>query len=498
MQLNVQVRNKIATYIPADEDYLYVCGNSGNTILFDFDEEWYGYNNKTARFIVNGEHYDVEFTGEECEIPVFEDSNKFIVGVYVGEIPEDEDILSTTRAEVDCEISIRHKDSKPSDETGENYTNLAFGYSEQAKDSANNAKLSEENAKDYAEAAEQAKNDAESRINEATRIVQETGDDESAVMSQKAVTEELDHLSEQIADNYKIAIYLKAGTDLDTITEPGVYYCDAYSVGSTLLNCPDSNAFKLVVDNVYSSTRPQQIFYGSLSGYIYRRTMTSLGWSEWNRFATYDELVDERKIAMFGDSITSGTNGNGGGRVTNTYPKIVGEKMKITCDNHGVGTSGYLNVGDDGRIAFEKISSTDITGYDYITLAFGVNDVLKYTLGEWNSTDETTIMGQMNKVINYIYEQNPNCVIIVIGAWNGRNVGTFPKFKYGNERMIAMDEAYKTLCEYYGIPYISQKDCPINGFTMSTLMGSDGVHPSILGYERIGCWLAGKLKALIG
>lgn len=147
MRLKVIIEDRIAKYIPKDDDEIYVCGNLGDYIDFQFDAEWYDYQQKTARFVVNGKYQDVEFTGNTCEIPFLEDSNSFLVGVYVGEPEEDEIVLSTTSAEVPCEPSIRQKNSKPNDKTGENYTNLARGYAEQAKTSEDNAKTSELNAK---------------------------------------------------------------------------------------------------------------------------------------------------------------------------------------------------------------------------------------------------------------------------------------------------------------------------------------------------------------
>ena len=116
-------------------------------------------------------------------------------------------------------------------------------------------------------------------------VVQKTGNSKTQVMSQNAT-------SEALKDNYKIGVRLTEGTDLDTLTESGVYYCDAFAIGNTLLNCPDSNAFKMEVNSLFNSNRPQQIIYGTLSGNIYRRTMGSDGWRDWKRFATYEELTE--------------------------------------------------------------------------------------------------------------------------------------------------------------------------------------------------------------
>ena len=59
-------------------------------------------------------------------------------------------------------------------------------------------------------------------------------------------------------------------------------------------------------------------------------------------------------------------------------------------------------------------------------------------------------------------------------------------------------DTLKQACEYYNIPYIEQKNSPINGYTIQTLIGTDGVHPSLEGYFQLGAWLSGEVGRLIG
>ena len=150
MQLNVIIRERVATYEPKEEGYLYVCGNGGDAIKFDFDEEWNGIDPKVARFIANGVYYDVIFSGDTCEIPVFDDATSFTVGVYAGEPSEnDEDISASTGVVVPCEISIRYKGSKPSPEAGKNYTDEVKGYAAQAQEAAETATEAIANIEQY-------------------------------------------------------------------------------------------------------------------------------------------------------------------------------------------------------------------------------------------------------------------------------------------------------------------------------------------------------------
>ena len=203
------------------------------------------------------------------------------------------------------------------------------------------------------------------------------------------------------------------------------------------------------------------------------------------------------KIAMFGDSITLGRDGDGdsSARTSNTIPRTVSRMLNVECVNFGVGSMGWIAEGD-GMNAYEKISSEDLRDYNVITLCFGVNDHFK-TLGAWNSSNEETVMGQVHKCIRYIYEQNPTTRLIVIAPFNGRNVGTFPDYWYGDS-WGEIDELLEKACAYYGIPYISQKASPINAFTINTLIGEDGVHPNEEGYRCLGEWISGELRRLIG
>lgn len=96
--LHVSVVDKVATYQQRDGET--VCGNSDYQIEFSFDSEWEDYNQKIARFIVNGTYKDVIFEGTICPVPILSNAETLSVGVYVDEI------LSTTRTDIPCKKSI--------------------------------------------------------------------------------------------------------------------------------------------------------------------------------------------------------------------------------------------------------------------------------------------------------------------------------------------------------------------------------------------------------
>ena len=133
MVLNVDIKKRVATYQESDE--LPICGNTGDTVKFTFDEEWSEHETKTARFIWGGKYEDVEFTGDTCEVPVVTNSQVLIVGVYAGELPEDGFMLSSTNVSIRYRLSTRCGNVTPNDVTA-HYTNLAKGYAEEAKEAA--------------------------------------------------------------------------------------------------------------------------------------------------------------------------------------------------------------------------------------------------------------------------------------------------------------------------------------------------------------------------
>lgn len=96
--LRIAVNNKIATYTARDGQI--VCGNSDYSLKFTFDSEWDEYTTKTARFVYNGKHLDVDFTGDECIVPVIINTDMVEVGVFAG------NLSTTTAARIPCEHSI--------------------------------------------------------------------------------------------------------------------------------------------------------------------------------------------------------------------------------------------------------------------------------------------------------------------------------------------------------------------------------------------------------
>lgn len=213
--------------------------------------------------------------------------------------------------------------------------------------------------------------------------------------------------------------------------------------------------------------------------------------------------VSPLKIACFGDSTILGRDGAGTALSRTNYPitGTIAKRLGCVCDNYGVSGQGYMAVGDVPA-AYEKVASVDLTAYNAAILCYGANDGF-HDLGEWDSTDESTIMGQFNKIVHYVYEQNPTIRLIVVAPWNGVNVGEAPDYWYGPRSNVygyvsrkILSDTLKTACDYYWLPYIELYDSPVNPLNIVTLL-PDGVHLSDAGYMIMGDWLAAKLSALL-
>ena len=95
--LHVSVNDKVLTY--KSRDGKIVCGNSDYELSINFDAEWADHPNRTARFIWNGQHKDVTFTGNTVAIPALSNTKQVLVGIYA-------DNISTTAAKIPCVLSV--------------------------------------------------------------------------------------------------------------------------------------------------------------------------------------------------------------------------------------------------------------------------------------------------------------------------------------------------------------------------------------------------------
>jgi len=105
----ITIQNRIAQVKAGIE---LICNNPTDTIRFEFDDEWSGYDIKTARFSWEGKHIDVPFSGNTVQIPEIFRTNYVFVGVFTNAI-------TSTAVKVKCRYSIKCMGGKvvvPSDD----------------------------------------------------------------------------------------------------------------------------------------------------------------------------------------------------------------------------------------------------------------------------------------------------------------------------------------------------------------------------------------------
>lgn len=292
----------------------------------------------------------------------------------------------------------------------------------------------------------------------------------------------------------------ESGTDLNNLVEPGIYLL---SSDRSYINAPLTSGYLFVLATV-SVIQQICIRYGSalLSvGAIYKRDGSNSGvTADWHRLGR----LFNHNIAFFGDSIMWGRDGSASASTRTSWQisVIVGNSLQVSTINYGVSGQGYLPTNDSPACAYDNISAKNLDNFDTMVLCYGVNDGY-HPLGSWNSDDETTIMGQFNKIINYIFDQKPTMRVIVFAPFNGTNVGSYPNYWYGARNnqdgyvsRKVLSDTLKQACDYYWIPYIEQYDSPINAKNITTYL-PDGVHPNEAAYKQIGEWFAAKIGGLL-
>lgn len=85
--------------------------------------------------------------------------------------------------------------------------------------------------------------------------------------------------------SYGLGTSIAASTDLNTITMPGMYYCNSATTAAGLSHCPVSTLFHMEVKCTTGSARYlQEITTAADAPTVYRRLYTSNGWQSWYKF----------------------------------------------------------------------------------------------------------------------------------------------------------------------------------------------------------------------
>lgn len=114
-RIEISVQNRVAWQTNSTD---YICGNSDFVVGFVFDDEWNKFETKTARFIHGGEHTDIVFSGNECNVPKILNAKRVEIGVFAG------NLYTTTPAFVHCRKSILCSSGIPADPPPDVYAQI--------------------------------------------------------------------------------------------------------------------------------------------------------------------------------------------------------------------------------------------------------------------------------------------------------------------------------------------------------------------------------------
>lgn len=318
--------------------------------------------------------------------------------------------------------------------------------------------------------------------------------------------------------------------DLNDYVETGIY---VHSADSIVANAPDTGGLLIVT---FTGSTICQIYFANRSDTIgsmyFRSFLSKYPGGDWVKFQAGNSLVQRNdiKIAFFGDSfvwsavkeldsdsstyITTRANPS----ITDTMSNI----LHCQVDNYGVSGAGYIKKSgagagstDANKNIFDKIQEVDLSSYTHVIITGGDNDSSTAPVGEYTDTSNTSIMGQIYLIIQYLKNEYPNIVPIIcyknnkiaLKAADGTRTafGSFPDYYYGytynnaSKYSIAkLHEEIDKFCEHYYVCKIDYKDFCMGGWQLEQMVGPDETHYSQYGYDLVGKYLAGQVQKFIG
>lgn len=155
-----------------------------------------------------------------------------------------------------------------------------------------------------------------------------------------------------------------------------------------------------------------------------------------------------KKYVACGDSFTAGDFGGKTAETWDetmqtykTYPWWIANRNRMTLVNEAISGTTMHNNGDSGAFSLTRYTQIPADA-DYITLCFGLNETTA-TLGKLSDSDNTTVMGAWNVVLEHLITNHPYAKIgiIIPDAWCSQE----------------MHDALISVAVYWGIPYLDLK-----------------------------------------
>ena len=207
------------------------------------------------------------------------------------------------------------------------------------------------------------------------------------------------------------------------------------------------------------------------------------------------EELSGKTVTFLGDSITYGV---GASSTANRYSSLVASSLGMTEINMGI-SGTVMCTGGHRTSRLDDIKKISLDS-DYVGILLGINDFDQcrndgtskyYALGEFGTTDTTTVYGALDKMCKDLVERfgkTDTKVFLmtpVITSWNNSVSGTRD---WDQNKVNACGYTLRELCDaivevatYYGIVTLDLN----TACEMSASDFSDGIHPNDSGAKKI-------------
>ena len=178
---------------------------------------------------------------------------------------------------------------------------------------------------------------------------------------------------------------------------------------------------------------------------------------------------DRKKVGVFGGSISANPE-------SETAKNVWKENLKINITTCGVGGAGFSSLTNNNVPS--QIEKSEV--FDIYILWASTNDATKGTVGDLNTTDDTTQSGGILKSLEIIKQKNSNALILFFTSLPRFDSDiNYNKIRYFVDNQIA-------ICEKEHIPYLDlYRLCKFDKNNCSEYYFPDMIHLNNIGYAQI-------------
>lgn len=207
-----------------------------------------------------------------------------------------------------------------------------------------------------------------------------------------------------------------------------------------------------------------------------------------------------RKLAIYGDSISTGTHGEGG------YESYLAQAFGVETANYAVGSSGLSLATPDSGAAILADENNIPADADVVFIWHGSNDwYWGSPVGEVTDQTPDTFLGAIAASVSSVRKKVPDALLVwgtPLYRFEAPDGGTKPGKAYGtkNKLGLTMEAYYEAIYRasvYHGFPVIDlRRLCGIHEKNQDLYL-EDKVHPNRAGYEKIRRVLKKGLEELL-